>query len=62
MSTCEAPSASAIAREVARRLREGVRDEQTIAAAATSLDVMASLYEWSRGVLAKAVDAMGRVR
>jgi hypothetical protein len=52
----EPPSAATIARELARRLRAGEVDAATIEAAAGALEVMASLYERSRGVLAKALD------
>jgi hypothetical protein len=59
--TIELPSAESVARELARRLRAGEVDAATIEAAAVALDTMASLYERSRGVLANAVDARGRL-
>ena len=48
----------ACARELARRLREGIRDESTIEAAACALESMASLYERSRGVLGNAMNVV----
>lgn len=57
----EPPSAEAIARELARRLRAGQVDAATIEAAAGALESLASLYERSRGVLAKALDTRGRL-
>lgn len=56
------PTASDIGRELARRLRAGRLDAETVEAAATSLDSLATLLERSRGVLAKALDARGRVK
>jgi hypothetical protein len=57
----EPPSTATIARELARRLRAGEVDAATVEAAAGALETMASLYERSRGVLAKALDARGRL-
>lgn len=57
----EPPSAEAIARELARRLRAGQVDAATIEAAAGALESLASLYERSRAVLAKALDTRGRL-
>jgi hypothetical protein len=48
-------STSDIAREVARRLRDGHTDAATIEAASVSLETLAALYERSSEVLDKAM-------
>ena len=58
----DSPTASDIGRELARRLRSGPLDAETIEAAAFSLESLATLYERSQGVLAKALDSRGRLR
>lgn len=55
-------SPESIAREIARRLESGDRSEDTIAAAVVALRSMATLYERSSGVLARALDANGRLQ
>lgn len=55
------PSNADIGRELASRLRAGMLDADTIAAAALSLESLATLLERSQGVLAKALDARGRL-
>lgn len=58
----DSPTASDIGRELARRLRSGPLDAETIEAAAFSLESLATLYERSQGVLVKALDSRGHLR
>ena len=54
-------SAPDLARELARRLRSGDVEPATVQACAFALESLATLYERSQGVLAKALDSRGRL-